>query len=221
MGKFHSYAQRLDEAFKTARDEYAASYAKLQQAEQERKEAGEWFQEKYIGERAARKARAEANFLEAKAEFEAAAPRAWSTFNEIRRAIRAELEAEVKKNGLVSASAVDSNALELMKSGVMTADDYCKFATDFDSNPTMLKLVSKFALEAAENTDVRADRGALLQVAEACKDGQGRVMREWDDLSRIADYCAGQAHGRPSAPAQVISMASHWEELTGEAVENF
>ncbi len=221
MGKYHGYAQKLDEAFRAARDEYAASYAKLQQAEQERAKEGEWFEERYIGERETRKARAEANFLEAKAEFEAKESSIWSAFNETRRAIRAGLEREVKKNSLVSASEVDSNALELMKSGVMTADDFYKFAEDFDSNPTMLKLVSKYAKEAADETDSTEEKGALLRLEWMCRDGQGRTMRDWENLSRVADYCSGQSRGRRESPGYVVSMGKRWEQLANEALESF
>jgi len=221
MGKYHSYAQRLDEAFKTAREEYAAAYEKLAQAEAERKAAGEYFTERYIGERVERKARAEADYIRTQAEFKAAESRIWLAFNETRRTIRAELERDARENSLMSPAAVDANALELLKSGVMVPEDYYKFADDFDSNPTMLKLIAKYAREAAESTEVRADRGALHQVVEACKDGQSRVMRDWDGLSQIADYCSGQAHGRPSVPAQVVFMGKWWEELSHETVENF
>lgn len=65
------------------------------------------------------------------------------------------------------------------------------------------------------------DRGALYNLVAVCEQGQGRTMRAWDDLSKIVDYCSGQAHGRPGSPSYVIAMGKWWEELTTEAVESF
>ena len=48
---------------------------------------------------------------------------------------------------------MDSNALELLKSGVLTSDDYAAFMEKYDSNPTMLKLLAHYAAEAAKATE--------------------------------------------------------------------
>ncbi len=103
----------------------------------------------------------------------------------------------------------------------MTVDDYYKLAWDFGSNLTMLKLLTKYAKAAASEADSNAEKDSLLRLAEMCRDGQGHTMRAWEDLSKLADHCAGQAYGWPSAPAQVIAMARHWEDLSEEAAENF
>lgn len=222
MSKYNGYAKRLSEAFVTAQREYTDAWEKLQKAEKERSDAQQWRQEKYIGENAARKARAEADYLAAKVEFEATSSRVWDEMNDKRRELRVELQRETKADGLANPDAIDPNGLELLKSGVLTPDDYCGLVDKYDSNPTMLRLVGRYAQEAAENlTDDRTARGALLQVAVVCKNGQSSVMRAWDSLSSIVDYCSGQAHGRKGTPGHVVSMSKWWEELSREAVENF
>ena len=104
----------------------------------------------------------------------------------------------------------------------MGPDDYYKLAERFDENSTMLRLLAKFAKDAAENTDDRKSRAALNEIALTCADGLGSVMRSWDSISTIADYCSGQTHrGRRNSPEQVIAMGKWWEELSQDTVENF
>ena len=220
--KYNHYARDLQAAFLAARKEYADAYEKLQKAEADRAEASLWREEKYIGENAARKARAEADYLAAKAEFDAANNRVWGELNRQRAELRAGLQKELRADGAASPDAIDGNALELLKSGIMTPDDYYALLDKYDNNPTMLRMIGKYAQDAADDmTDDRAARGALLQVSQACKDGQSSVMRTWDGLSQIVDYCSGQAHGRKGSPGYVISMGKWWEQLAGESVENF
>lgn len=220
--KYNHYARDLQTAFLAARKEYADAYEKLQKAEADRAEASRWREEKYIGENAARKARAEVDYLAAKAEFDAANNRVWGELNRQRAELRAGLQKELRADGAASPDAIDGNALELLKSGIMTPDDYYALLDKYDNNPTMLRMIGKYAQDAADDmTDDRAARGALLQVSQACKDGKSNVMRTWDGLSQIVDYCSGQAHGRKGSPGYVISMGKWWEQLAGEAVENF
>lgn len=142
--------------------------------------------------------------------------------NRQRAELRAGLQKELRADGAASPDAIDGNALELLKSGIMTPDDYYALLDKYDNNPTMLRMIGKYAQDAADDmTDDRAARGALLQVSQACKDGQSSVMRTWDGLSQIVDYCSGQAHGRKGSPGYVISMGKWWEQLAGESVENF
>lgn len=88
-------------------------------------------------------------------------------------------------------------------------------------NPTMLRLVARYAREAADDMEAK-DRGALYQLAQECENGQGQTLRAWDSLSHIADYCSGQAiEGRRDAPDHIVSMGKWWEQLSSETVENF
>ena len=141
----------------------------------------------------------------------------------LRADLRAALERDVRGENLASPDAVDHSGLELMKSGILSADDFYSLAEKYDDNPTMLRFVAKYAKEAADDMDsTRAkDRGALYQLAQVCGQGQSRTMREWDDLSKIADYCSGQTRNRRDTPTHTISMGKWWEQLSGEIVENF
>lgn len=222
MGKYYSYGQRLDEAFKAARDEYAKSWEKFQEARNRFEEAQKWHSGESQAERELSVAKAKISFVEAQQDFERVAPAIWATFNQTRAELRKGLEKEARENSLADPSAIDNGALELLKSGIMGPDDFYKMAERFDGNSTMTRLLAKFAKDAAENTDDRKSRAALNEIALTCADGLGSVMRSWDSISTIADYCSGQTHrGRRNSPEQVIAMGKWWEELSQDTLKNF
>ena len=213
MSKFNKYAKDLDAAFKSARAEYTAAVEKLQAAEQARHIAGADAMTRNLKE---------LEYTAAEKDFWAASDRIWGQFNKTRQQLKNGLEAEIKANNSANPDAIDSNALELLKSGIMTTDDYYTLMDKYDDNSTMLRLIGKYAQDAAGNmTDDRTARAALSQIANECKNGQSSVMRTWDGLSQVATYCSGQAHGPRASYSHVVSMGQHWEELAGEAVENF
>lgn len=213
MSKFNKYAKDLDAAFKSARTEYTAAVEKLQAAEQARHIAGADAMTRNLKE---------LEYKAAEKDFWAASDRIWGQFNKTRQQLKNGLEAEIKANNAANPDSIDSNALELLKSGIMTADDYYTLLDKYDDNSTMLRLIGKFAQDAAENmTDDRTARAALFQIANECKNGQSSVMRIWDGLSQVADYCSGQVHGPRASFRHVVSMGKWWEQLAGETVENF
>lgn len=212
MSKYNSYARDLDASFKAARQEYVEAWNKLQAAKEARGNGG-----------AMARQRSELRYQQAEMDFKEADARIWTKFNGLRADLRAALERDVRGGNLASPDAVDHSGLELMKSGILSADDFYSLAEKYDDNPTMLRFVAKYAKEAADDMDsTRAkDRGALYQLAQVCGQGQSRTMREWDDLSKIADYCSGQTRNRRDTPTHTISMGKWWEQLSGEIVENF
>lgn len=72
------------------------------------------------------------------AELSAAEEKARSAYT----ALRAELAEKVRKASLVSPGDVEPQALALLESGVMKADDFAALAERYGENPTMLRLVS-------------------------------------------------------------------------------
>ena len=141
MSKFNTYAQQLDAAFKTARGEYVEAYQCFQQAQQANCRANAWTPNESAAEKQVKTARAALALHDAEAAFTEASARVWGDFKTTRRMLRADLEQEVRAANLANPDAIDSNALELLKSGVLTSDDYAAFMEKYDSNPTMLKLL--------------------------------------------------------------------------------
>ena len=225
MRQYNKYAQRLDTAFKTAREEYMEAWNQLQAAQKANTDAQAWRAETYRGENDLRRQRAKAELLEAEHTFKATESRVWAEFDRQKEAIRRDLESEVRATSTVDPDAIDTNALELLKSGILTADDIFSMVNKYDSNLTMLRLISKTAKELADDkqhTDAKT-RGLLYTLCNQIGNGKNSTMRNFDDLVEISNYCSGRGGGgtQRTTPAHTVAMAGKWEELASTAVENF
>ena len=212
MSKYNRFAKDLDSAFRAARQEYADAWSKFQAAQNARGQGD-----------AMQRQRAELKYQQAELDFKEAEARIWPEFNRRRAELRSKLERELRGDNAANPDAIDPNGMELLKSGILSADDFYSLVEKYDDNPTMLRFVARYAKEAADDMDSTQakDRGALYQLAQVCGQGQGRTMRAWDDLSHIVDYCSGQTRNRRDTPTHTISMGKWWEQLSGEMVENF
>lgn len=225
MSQYNKYAQRLDTAFKTAREEYMEAWNQLQAAQKANTDAQAWRAETYRGENDLRRQRAKAELLEAEHTFKATESRVWAEFDRQKEAIRRDLESDVRASSTVDPDAIDANALELLKSGILTADDIFSMVNKYDSNLTMLRLISKTAKELADDkqhTDAKT-RGLLYTLCNQIGNGKNSTMRNFDDLVEISNYCSGRGGGgtQRTTPAHTVTMAGKWEELASTAVENF
>ena len=225
MTQYNKYAQRLDTAFKTAREEYMEAWNQLQAAQKANTDAQAWRAETYRGENDLRRQRAKAELLEAEHTFKATESRVWAEFDRQKEAIRRDLESDVRASSTVDPDAIDANALELLKSGILTADDIFSMVNKYDSNLTMLRLISKTAKELADDkqhTDAKT-RGLLYTLCNQIGNGKNSTMRNFDDLVEISNYCSGRGGGgtQRTNPAHTVAMAGKWEELASTAVENF
>ena len=224
MSKYNQYAQHLDTAFKMAREEYMNAWNKLQAAQKANTDAQAWRAETYRGENDLRRQRARAQLLEAEHTFRATESRVWAEFDRQKEAIRRELESDVRASSTVDPDAIDANALELLKSGILTADDVFSLVNKYDANVTMLRLISKHAKELADdkNTDAKT-RGQLYVLCSQIGNGKNSTMRNFDDLVEISNYCSGRGGGgtQRTTPAHTVAMSQKWEQLSGDMVSNF
>lgn len=214
MSEFNHFAKELDVAFRTARSEYAAVYDELTKAKENASAAGLDAIKKQI---------ATLQLQEAEKKMRQETGRIWTEFDAKAADLRRALEKEVQTSNLADPSAIDSNAVELMKTGVLTVDDYFGFADRYDGNPTMLKLIGHYAKEAADSADDRKDKAALTFLAQDCAKGTGKTLKAWDIMMTAANYCSGRGGNgnRRPTPGVTLSMGEWWEQLSGEIVENF
>lgn len=214
MSKYNSYARNLDAAFRAARDEYTAVYNELTKAKENASAAGLDAVKKQI---------ATIQLQEAENKMRTETARIWAEFDAKAAELRSALEKEVQTSNLADPSAIDSNAVELMKTGVLTVDDYFGFADRYDGNPTMLKLIGHYAKEAADSAGDRKDKVALTVLAQDCAKGAGPTLKAWDSMMTAANYCSGRggSGNRRITPGVTLSMGEKWEQLSGEIVENF
>lgn len=214
MSKYNSYARNLDAAFRAARDEYTAVYNELTKAKENASAAGLDAVKKQI---------ATLQLQEAENKMRTETARIWAAFDAKAAELRSALEKEVQTSNLADPSAIDSNAVELMKTGVLTVDDYFGFADRYDGNPTMLKLIGHYAKEAADSAGDRKDKVALTVLAQDCAKGAGPTLKAWDSMMTAANYCSGRggSGNRRITPGVTLSMGEKWEQLSGEIIENF
>lgn len=214
MSEFNHFAKELDAAFRTARSEYAKVYGELTKAKENASAAGLDAVKQQI---------ATLQLQEAEKKMRQEAARIWAEFDAKAAELRRALEKEVQTSNLADPSAIDSNAVELMKTGVLTVDDYFGLADRYGENPTMLKLIGHYAKEAADSTDDRKDRVALTVLAQDCAKGTGKTLKAWDSMMTAANYCSGRggSGNRRPTPGVTLSMGEWWDQLSGEIVENF
>lgn len=223
MTKYNVYAKQLDAAFRTARDEYAKSYAELQAAQQANEDAGAWRPDDDAANKQLRVATTALELNKAEAAFKITETKVWPEFDAKCKELRKELEKDVQKDGLANPDAIDANTVELLKAGVLTVEDYYSLAERYEGNSTMLRLLGKYALdESIASGDIK-EAAALRMLSDNCKNGAGAVLRAWNELEGFASYCSGRGGNRNAAtsPDMVVSMGKWWEELAGQAIENF
>lgn len=212
--KYNHFAKDLDAAFKAARDEYAAAYNTVEQTRKAMQDAGPDALKRQI---------ATLQLQEAETKMRQEAARIWTEFDAKAADLRRALEKEVQTSNLADPSAIDSNAVELMKTGVLTVDDYFGFADRYSENSTMLKLIGHYAKEAADSADDRKDKVALTVLAQDCAKGTGKTLKAWDSMMTVANYCSGRGGNgsKRQTPGVVERMGEWWDQLSGEIIENF
>ena len=108
--KYNHFAKDLDAAFRAARGEYTAAYNELAKAKENASAAGLDAVKQQI---------ATLQLQEAENKMRTEAVRIWAEFDAKAADLRRALEKEVQTSNLADPSAIDSNAVELMKTGAL------------------------------------------------------------------------------------------------------
>ena len=213
MTRFNTYAKQLDEAFKGARSAYQEEFNKLEALRQQLQK------EHDPNRRIVRQAELTAG----EEAFRTNSRHIWEGFDNKCAELRTALNTDVKKHSLAASEDIDMGALELMKAGVLTTEDYSNFAEKYDGNATMLKLIAHYAGEAAAQTQNRKSAAALHALASNCATGMGKIINSWNELEVTANYCSGRgaSGAKSTTPEFVLAMGKRWEEASGEAVASF
>lgn len=215
MGKFHSYGEKVNEIA-------TAAFNKYRKAEKAYR-AAEDLRNKYPqrmgmvdAEYAAKSARAQADYLEAKEDL-SKAKIAMQNHNIEIAALRKELAAELDDHYAADPAKLDSSTLELLKSGILKPNEYAKLmnAATESGNHTMARMIAKYAGDAAADVGKRYGDNSE----------QARTLR-------AISYTANQNNGNDTLQAfdlmaEVYSRTSNnpammdaWGELTDAAAES-
>ena len=214
MSRFNEYARKADAYAKAVFEEHAAAESKLKAAESKR---NAYPRKNGLGyEYDAKSARYEAEYQEAKAEYEKLRREMRDYKADGFKPIRKELESAIADAFAANPEHLDAATLELLKSGIMSADEYNRLMSKAtaDNNPTMVRLIAKYAKDRADQAD--ADRNtdtarAFRAVAYQGNSANGNSYLEaFDAMTSCFSRCMKNT-----------ALMSHWDELNGEIVENF
>ena len=214
MSRFNEFARKADAYAKAVFEEYAEAERKLQAAESKR---NAYPRKNGLGyEYDAKAARYEAEYVEAKAEYEKLRREMRDYKVDGFKPIRSELEKALADAFAANPEHLDAATLELLKSGIMSADEYNRLMSKAtaDNNPTMVRVIAKYAKDRADQAD--ADRNtetarAFRAVAYKGNSVNGNAYLEtFDAMTSCFNRCMNNT-----------ALIGHWDELCGEIVDKF
>ena len=207
---FENYSDGIDKAFKEARDSFYKSQHELDLAiiSKQRGERG--------NESEAVKLEDIARVRRATEALRTNYAKVWEDFDRKCAELRKDLEQKLSAHYCAKPEDVDTNALELLKSGSMSVDDFHHFEKKYANNHTMLKLLSGYAKQHAEGMEDKVGRIRLGELAKRCSNSGTAELNAFDNLVLVARYCSGrggsQRHAFEADAAR--SMMSEWEKLS-------
>lgn len=221
MSQFNTYAQRLDTAFKKARQAQRDAAATLAVAENALN-SFDRHQPQYIPGMNDMKLKAlQATATEARHAYNRALQDGWYDFVRERNAIQQELQEAIHKSYGALPEQVDQSTIALIQSGILDAAETSGLFRRFESenNKAMMRIVGKYASERAEQTDDLQQKDVFLSVAQDAADSKGATLKSWDSLCEFAAQCLGRRDDigtiNPSGAAVL------WEESAGPVIEAF
>lgn len=211
MSKFNSYARKMNEIAHATFAEYREKNEAVKSAES-RYRAYPWrdgADPTYL----AKSARAKADLAEANAQFEHCRRHLFEEQQKDIAVIRAELVEALNKEYAADPSKVDMQTLELLRSGIMSADEYSRLidAAASSGNHTMVRLIAKSAADMAEKaTDTDVARSYRLVSHRGKGNDSNEYLRAFDFLADTFSRCERN-----------FALSTKWDELTSPVVESF
>ena len=212
MSKFNNYAKKLNEIANATFTEYREKSDAVKSAESRynaypRRNGAD---PAYM----AKSARAEADLAEARNAFEQMRRHLFDDKRREIAAVRAELEKAVGDAFAADPTKVDMQTMELLRSGIMSADEYNRLIdkATANGNPTMARMIAQSAADMAERTKGDADVSRSYRLVSHRGKGLdgGEYLQAFDCLCRTFDRCERN-----------FALSTKWDELTSPVVESF
>ena len=214
MSRFNEYARKADAYAKAVFEEYAEAESKLKAAESKR---NAFPRKNGMGyEYVAKSARFEAEYQEAKAEYEKLRREMRDYKADGFKPIRKELESAIADAFAANPEHLDANTMELLRSGIMSADEYNRLMSKAtaDNNPTMVRVIAKYAKDRADQADADRNTDAARAFRAVAYNGNSvngnAYLETFDVMTSCFNRCMNNT-----------ALIGHWDELNGEIVENF
>lgn len=216
MSVYNQYAKKLNKAFQDMAEEYGRLAAAVNGAKNRLNDYPESHPGTvYDAEKRAAQARLDAETAKLNTE----APRIMERFCDTVDSLTAQVKKAVADGNVVNPAEIDGNALELLKSGVMTVSDYAAMVDRYSGNKTMLRLIGKYADDARKDAQGE-DRQRLAAVSIAARENSTGAVDQWEWLASAAKTYSGKNSSR--SVSYVQAMQEHWNEADIQAaIENF
>lgn len=215
MSKWNNYAKKLDTAFQEAQRAYEAEVAKLNAAQKARDDAFTYSPERAVGSAAvvleAKKQTATAELKAAQENFTRAARKIVYGYSDTVEKLKQELSDAVDAATMVDPAAVDSNALALLNSGIMNAADYKHLFEQFKDNPTMRRMIGKYAKDAAEaRKNNKAESTAMRVLSNEAGRDSYSIKETFNTIADASVRYMGISSPERAGFAQ--QMQAHWHD---------
>lgn len=226
MSRYNSYAVKLDEAFKTAREKCRDAIKKLKAAQVEYNKSKENFPERYIGERGVIRSRASAALKEAQENFVSTYKSAWTEFMSARNRLSGELYSELDKDYRFDPDCVDGTALSILNSGLCTAQELSDMASKYSDNFSMRRYISNIAMECSKKDNLSAEKRLAYSAVAKNSDPTitiDGIKNRWytivESSNRFSAAHRDANHIHDHAD-YVDKMLTHWDDVAGN-INNF
>ena len=214
MSRFNEYARKADAYAKAVFEEHAAAESKLKAAESKR---NAYPRKNGLGyEYDAKSARYEAEYQEAKAEYEKLRREMRDYKADGFKPIRKELEKAISDAFAANPEHLDAATLELLKSGIMSADEYNRLMSKAtaDNNPTMVRVIAKYAKDRADQADADRNTDTARAFRAVAYQGNSANVNSYLEAFDAMTSCFSRC-------MKNTALMSHWDELCGEIVDKF
>lgn len=214
MSNFKSYAERVNSIARSAIDNYIEARDKKQKAEARYKEESNPYKDptgtNYRQQSKA--ARAKADLLEAEQALREAQKFMQDETASI-NAVGRELQEAVYREYAAKGEEVDLATLELLKSGILKSQEYFTLyeTARGNGNNTMMRLIGKYADEAADKAPTRELQERLHTLYNIASVTPGK---EYMDAFSVLEDAYSRTANNPS-------MIDRWDEMTAAAIKFF
>lgn len=219
MSKFSSYVQRADQTAKSAFEEIVEAEDKLRRAEAAVKAYPQRSSGRTTAEYEAKSARAYADLLAAREQLREVQSRKADYIRAL-DSIRQELSGALQNEFSADPAALDSNTLELLRSGILRSGEYSKLMQQFQAagNLTMSRIISRYASSAADEREKMYGKGdqqvmELRAVGCQCDDDADAVAAKLGQFDVLREAFQRSLDN--------TSMIGNWVMLTADIIENF
>ena len=221
MSKFNKYAKQFDAMAKKAFANYREAKKELQSAQKVVDNYPEYHvgmsREKSTPQYQIKVNLAKANLEIAKQNYRNAQEELQDKLKDIEK-LRKELVADIKTEYSMKPELIDSNTMELLKSGIMKSDDYKRLidkAID-NNNFTMMRMIAKYANDATEEICKKygTHSNEAVTIRQVVNEGENNTGKQYlDAFDSMQDVY--------SRAVKNDTMIDYWEQFTAEIVEDF